>query len=41
MSWVSKCGIYLMESDIAGIGTELVKEEGTVEVGFPLKYKHV
>ena len=40
MSWVSKCGLYLMESHI-GLGTELVKEEGTVEVGFPLKYKHV
>ena len=38
MSWVTKDGVYLMGGEYSMKTTELVKEDGSVENGFSLKY---
>ena len=38
VSWATSSGVYLMGGMVNGLNTELVKKDGTVEKGFPLKY---
>ena len=39
VSWATASGVYLMGGQYSKETSELVKEDGTVEEGFKLKYK--
>ena len=39
VSWASGAGVYLMGGIYSPMTSELVREDGTVEEGFPLEYK--
>ena len=38
MAWATASGLYLMGGNYSNKTSELVKEDGSVEQGFPLKY---
>ena len=38
VSWATSSGVYLMGGENSGTTSELVKEDGTVDDGFPLIY---
>ena len=38
VSWATASGVYLMGGYYSGYTSELVKEDGSVEEGFKLKY---
>ena len=38
VSWATEDGVYLMGGEIGKKTTELLKEDGSVEDGFSLKY---
>ena len=39
VSWATAAGVYLMGGHYSKMTSELVKEDGSVEEGFPLEYK--